>query len=58
MNTSRKALTAKPRSAAAIAALAFRGLFLGIGLAIFTSFLEMIDSFADGLADLLFEDET
>ncbi len=44
--------------AGAVAARAFRGLFLEIGLAIFVCFEEMIDSFSDGFTDVLFEDET
>ncbi len=58
MTETAKTRTAKQRSIGSLAARACRGLSWGVGTAIFTCFLEVIDSFMDGLTDVLFTDET
>ncbi len=48
---------AKRRRAGLVAAAACRGLFRGVGLTLFACLREMIDSFSEGLSDLLFDDD-
>jgi len=48
----------KQASAGSLAASACRGVLQGVGTALLTCFVEVIDSFVDGLADVLLGDET
>jgi hypothetical protein len=47
----------KRKSAGAVAAFVWRGLFMGVGLVLLACVREMIDSFSDGFSELLFDDE-
>jgi len=48
----------KQASAGSFAATACRGVLLGVGTALLTCFVEVIDSFVDGLAEVLLGEET